>query len=175
MYEETEAQNNLSNLLSKHSRKWQAWEFELRTSGYSSLPTLTALQHFACRGAFVLAASPHVSGILVMVSHLSLWISPRPLPMQPQDPFWFRENRVPIMNHQDITMGISGFSVEISFFNSDSVHQNEAEDYDVSSLHAMRWMKIFCGKRDADHIFGTYITSISKKQLFPILTLLVYI
>lgn len=76
---------------SSHSQEVADLGFELRTSGYSAPSVLHCTAVLYKPWCFLCRWHRHVSGILVMVSHLSLWISPHPLPMQPQDPFWFRE------------------------------------------------------------------------------------
>lgn len=40
-------------------------------------------------------------------------------------PFFDSDNMVPLMNHPDVRGQFQGFSVEISFLNSDSTHQDD--------------------------------------------------
>lgn len=90
MYEETEAQNNLSNLLKlTQPGSKQAWDLNLGTLATAPLPTLTALQHFVCQVLFVLMY-PHRSEFCHGVSSVSMDFLAL-FPCSRKTPFIFRE------------------------------------------------------------------------------------
>ena len=142
-----------------HSQEVADLGFELRTSGYSPPPSFTVLQYFTCHGAFCAGDIPtsleFLSWCLIYLYGFPL----TPFPCSHKTPS-NSENRVPLMNHQDIDGHFRGFLWRSHFLILTQFTRMKQWLWHIipacNEMNENLYPQLLVEKRDADHIFGTH-------------------
>lgn len=156
----TRGKEQLEWLAQAHTaRKWQTWDLNLGLLATAPPPSFTVLQYFTCHGAFCAGDIPtsleFLSWCLIYLYGFPL----TPFPCSHKTPS-DSENRVPLMNHQDIDGHFWGFLWRSHFLILTQFTRMKQWLWHIiptcSEMNENLYPHLLVEKRDADHIFGTH-------------------